>query len=246
VDALISPSAFSAQKHREFGLTREFDVIPYFLPDLGAGEEPEETPDDDPRKPYFLFVGRLEKIKGLQDVLPHFGDDAPADLYVVGTGNYEEPLRRTAAGLPRVRFLGTRTPEQLRELYRKALAVIVPSVCYETFGIILLEAFRDRTPVIARDLGPFSEIVRESGGGLLFETSDELDTALGRLATDPGLRAKLAEAGHRAFLERWTESAVLPHYFDLIRRVAKSEGLRHVVEILGDGQRGADEAEATG
>ena len=82
--------------------------------------------------------------------------------------------------------------------------MVVPSVCYETFGITLLEAFRERTPVLARDLGPFGEIVRGSGGGLLFETSEELGSGLRRLARDASLRAELAESGHRALRERWT------------------------------------------
>ena len=226
IDAFISPSAFSAAKHREFGFPRDFEVIPYFLPDLDSGAEREEPADgDDSPHPYFLFVGRLEKIKGLQDVLPHFGDDAPADLLVVGTGEYEPTLRRLAAGLARVRFLGARSPEQLRRLYRRALALVVPSICYATFGITLIEAFRDRIPVVARALGPLIEIVRSSGGGLLFGTGAELGDALRRLAGDAALRAELAENGHRELLARWTESVVLSRYFELIRRVAASRGL---------------------
>jgi glycosyltransferase involved in cell wall biosynthesis len=150
----------------------------------------------------------------------------------VGTGDYEDVLRREAAGLPRVRFLGARTPEQLRALYQGALAVLAPSVCYETFGIILLEAFREGVPVIARALGPFTEIVRESGGGLLFETPGELAEALARLAADAPLRRKLGEAGHAALRARWTESVVLRQYFEIIRRVAEQRGLRDVVARL--------------
>jgi len=233
VDAFYSPSAFSAAKHREFGFPRELEVIPYFLPDPESGaEETSARAGDVPEAPYFLFVGRLEKIKGLQDVIPHFGADAPADLLVVGTGNYEEELRRQAEGSPRVRFLGSRRPEELRSLYAGALALVMPSVCYETFGITLLEAFRDRTPVVARALGPLPEIVRESGGGILFETPAELGEALGRLAGDEALRRKLADAGHHAFRERWIESAVLRQYFDLIRRVAERRGDHRVLETL--------------
>jgi glycosyltransferase involved in cell wall biosynthesis len=233
VDAFISPSAFSAAKHREFGFAREIEVIPYFLPDPDSGSETAEaTAADAPRAPYFLFVGRLEKLKGLQDVLPHFAVERQADLWIVGEGEYGARLRRLAADMPHVRFLGRRTPEQLRALYHGALAVVVPSVGYETFGIVLLEAFRERTPVVARALGPFTEIVRESGGGLLFGTAAELDAALSRLAGDAGLRTRLGEAGHRALLERWTEGVVLRRYFELIRRVAMQRGEARIVEAL--------------
>jgi glycosyltransferase involved in cell wall biosynthesis len=233
VDAFISPSAFSAAKHREFGFQRDFEVIPYFLPDLDSGAEREvaRVGDEQPR-PYFLFVGRLEKIKGLQDVFEHFGPGAPADLCVVGSGEYEETLRRLAADCPKVRFLGSRSPEELRHLYRNALAVVVPSICFETFGIILLEAFREGVPVVARSLGPFTEIVESSGGGLLFETSEQLGIALTQLAGNSDLRARLGRDGREALVARWTESAVLPQYFDLIRRVARRRGDERVLDAL--------------
>jgi glycosyltransferase involved in cell wall biosynthesis len=233
IDVFISPSAFSAAKHREFGFTRELEVMPYFLPDDDLGvEKQEDDPADAQPHPYFLFAGRLEKIKGLQDVFACFGSDAPADLVVVGTGDYEAQLKAMAADLPRVRFLGQRTPEQLRQLYRNALAAVVPSVCYETFCIILLEAFRDHTAVIARSLGPLTEIVEKSGGGLLFETEDELRDALHRLAEDGPLRERLAEAGHTALRERWVESVVMRQYLDLVRRVAREKGMSDTLRRL--------------
>lgn len=224
VDVFYSPSRFSAEKHRQFGFPRELEVIPYFLPDLdSAAERPEPVSDRPSEREFFLFVGRLEKIKGVQDAIPQFGGDSGAELWIVGAGDYEAELRRLAAGRPRVRFLGARSPEQLRTLYREALAVIVPSVCYETFGIILLEAFRERTPVIARRLGPFTEIVEGSGGGLLFETEEELRHALAVLASEPRQRAALGQAGQRALVETWTESVVLKKYFEVIRRVAEKK-----------------------
>ena len=222
VDVFYSPSRFSADMHQKFGFPRELEVIPYFLPDLDTDTELTEALTDAPSEsPYFLFVGRLEKIKGLQEVLPKFAGKQGPELWVVGTGDYEAQLRTQAESHPRIRFLGLRSPEQLRSLYQGALAVVVPSVCYETFGIILLEAFREQTPVVARKLGPFTEIVQTSGGGLLFESGEELEEALARLGGDPTLREKLGRSGHEALRERWTESVVLEQYFDLITRVAE-------------------------
>ena len=240
IDAFISPSRFSANIHHQFGFTHPFEVIPHFLPEQDAEE------DDDgkgferyvPDRPYFLFAGRLEQIKGVQDLLPHFGDGAPADLVVAGTGNYESELRNTAAGQTRVRFLGQQTSSQLRALYKQAVAVLVPSVCYETFGMVILEAFRDHTPVVARALGPLTEIVDESGGGLLFETHDQLSDALRLLAKEPQRRAELAGAGHRAYLERWTEGVVLQRYWELLRRTAQQRGEHDLVTLLDGGVDG--------
>jgi glycosyltransferase involved in cell wall biosynthesis len=224
VDVFYSPSRFSAAKHAQFGFPRSLEVIPYFLPDLdSAAEQPEPLSSRPSEHPFFLFVGRLEKIKGLQDVIPLFAGDAGDELWIVGAGDYEAELRKLAESKPRVRFLGARSPEQLRSLYREALAVVVPSVCYETFGIILLEAFREGTPVLARRLGPFTEIVEGSGGGLLFETEAELRHGLATLASDPSQRRALGDAGHQALLATWTESVVLKKYFEVIGRIAEKK-----------------------
>ena len=223
VDAFIAKSEFSRDKHHAFGFEREMQVIPYFLPDI-----PPQSESPAPHsRPYFLFVGRLEKIKGVQDIIPAFaGDDGP-DLLIAGTGEYEQTLRDQARGYPRVKFLGRLTPEELPAYYQHAKALIVPSLCYETFGIIIIEAFRSGTPVLARRLGPFPEIIAR-GGGLLFDDVEELKTAIQAIQSDAEYRVSLSHGARRAFEENWTDGIVLNRYFDLIRRVAMDRGMTEV------------------
>jgi len=219
VDAFIAMSEFSRRKHQEFGFPRDMDVLPYFLPD---DEPPHPAGGTPPHpRPYFLFVGRLEKIKGLDDVIPLFRDYPGADLLVAGDGEYAATLRAQAAGMDRVRFLGRVPMDTLRSYYEHALALIVPSVCFETFGIILIEAFRHTTPVLARRLGPFPEIVELAGGGELFETQAQLLEAMRRVQEDREYRDRLAHAGRRAFESYWSEEAVMPRYLDIVRRAAE-------------------------
>ena len=144
--------------------------------------------------------------------------DGP-ELLVAGDGSYGEELRRLAAGCPRLRFVGRVSPERLDALYQHALALIVPSLCYETFGIILIEAFRQGVPVIARRLGPFPEIVETSKGGLLFDGLLQLQGALRLFEEDAERRLAMGRAGRAAFLAHWSESAVVPRYLDLVRRL---------------------------
>lgn len=233
VDAIIAKSEFSRQKHREFGLTRDMDVIPYFLPDEAVNDpDSARAPRSARERPYFLFVGRLERIKGLDDVIPAFRNVADADLLIAGDGEHGDVLRGLAAGMENVRFLGRIPLDELKALYRGAVALIVPSVCFETFGIILIEAFQQGTPVIARRIGPFPEIVDASSGGLLFESTDEMLGAMRRMMAEPELRGRLASAGRKAYEERWSESAVVPQYLELVRREAERKGESRTVETL--------------
>jgi glycosyltransferase involved in cell wall biosynthesis len=161
-------------------------------------------------------VGRLVKLKGVHTVIEAFREYDAADLLIAGDGIYGNELRRQAEGLDHVRFLGRVHPDALRALYAHALAVIVPSLVYETFGFITLEAFAQRTPVVARDLGAVGELARESGGGFTYRTQGELLESLERLRRDPALRDELGERGHRAFVERLSEEPHVAAYFAAI------------------------------
>ncbi len=229
VDAFIAMSEFSRHKHREFGFSREMEVVNYFLPD-GAPTIPQGGRPHD--RPYFLFVGRLERIKGLDDVIPLFRHYQDADLLIAGDGDHTAELRRLAGGLDRVRFLGRIDSAMLDRYYHHALALIVPSVCFETFGIILIEAFRQGTPVLARRIGPFPEIIDRGRGGLLFGDADELVAAMRRIQNNPTLRADLSASARNGFKEHWTESAIIPRYLDVVRRAARAKGRAEIVNAL--------------
>jgi glycosyltransferase involved in cell wall biosynthesis len=217
ISVFIAMSEFSRAKHHEFGLQRDMEVLPQFLPDLSAETEPAARPSPHNR-PYFLFVGRLEKIKGLQNVIPLFRDYPDADLIVAGDGNERDALGDLAGDSGRVHFIGRIGPARLREFYSHAIATIVPSVGYETFGLVSIESFQMRTPVIARRLGPFPEILQACGGGELFDDEAGLLSSMRRLQGDPAHRARLADSAYRGFRKFWSEEAVIPQYLDIIDR----------------------------
>ena len=236
VDAFIAMSEFSRQMHRSRGFSRDMEVLSYFLPDPESAGMPDATDQPPHQRPYFFFAGRLERIKGLQDVIPVFARYQAADLVIAGDGEYAADLKTLAEGMPNVRFIGRVPPDDLSRYYRHAVATIVPSVCYETFGIVLIEAFRQGSPVIARRLGPFPEIVERSGGGELFQTTEELVQSMHRLQDNPSHRAALARAGYRGYVERWSESAVIPQYLGIVRRAAARRGKRAVLDALPEAE----------
>jgi glycosyltransferase involved in cell wall biosynthesis len=231
VDAFVALSRFSREKHREFGFPREMEVLPHFLPLPAPPPADERSPHS---RPYFLFVGRLERLKGLEDVIPAFAPYEGADLVIVGEGTDEHRLRRLAAGNPRVLFKGRASGAELDRYYRHAVALIVPSRGFETFGIVVIEAFRHGTPVLARRIGALPELVDASGGGELFDTAAELTAGMNWLQTDPERRARLSANAVAAFHERWSESAVVPQYLEIVRSASerRSRGPAFPAEAL--------------
>ena len=226
VDGFIAMSEFSRAKHHEFGFPYDMEVLPAFVPVTEPTDaEPVERPHG---PPYFFFAGRLERIKGLDELLHVLHDYPDADLLVAGEGEHASELRTVAAGNSRVRFLGRVSPEAMRGYYAHAIALVVPSLCFETFGLTLIEAFRQGTPVIARRLGSFPELVEQSGAGILFSTRDELRVAMQRLQHDPHARMRMSASARRAYLGRWTELVVIPHYLEIVQRAAerRAHGVR--------------------
>ena len=232
VDTFIAMSEFSRAKHREFGFPREMVVIPPLLGDTAlveGGGSPHP-------RPYFLYVGRLETLKGLDDVLPMVRDYPDADFLIAGDGEHRAALERLAAGCERIHFLGRLPGSEVARYYAHAIAAVVPSAGYETFGFVAIEALQQSTPVLARRRGGLTEIVENSGGGELFDTPEELRASMQRMQRDPARRAAFGRAGRAAYSERWSERVVLPRYLAVIEEAAGRRGARHVLDTLAAGR----------
>jgi glycosyltransferase involved in cell wall biosynthesis len=221
VDAFIALSSFSERQHRQMGFSFPIIHIPGFVaPPQPASLSADDGPGEAEREPYFLFVGRLEKLKGVQTLIPVFRAHPRARLFIAGSGSYEPRLRQMAQGSANIQFLGQLPQPRLQALYERAVALIVPSLCLEVFSLVTVEAFRRRTPVIARNLGALAEVVEQSAGGLLYETDEELWQAIDRLLADPSYRRELGQRGYEACQRSWTVEAHLERYLALISNLS--------------------------
>jgi glycosyltransferase involved in cell wall biosynthesis len=115
-----------------------------------------------PSQPTFLIVSALVPYKRL-DVAISACQRVGARLQIVGRGPEESRLRALAGS--NVDFLGWRTNEQIRDLYREATAVLLPGT--EDFGIVPVEAQACGTPVVALGNGGACETVQDGVTGVL-------------------------------------------------------------------------------
>jgi glycosyltransferase involved in cell wall biosynthesis len=168
LDRILVPSEYTRQR-----VGVDATVLPHFLAPVGTAPKP-ARPD------YYLFAGRLEKLKGLETVLPFF---RTRRLKIAGTGSVEPALRRLASAS--VEFLGRVAHDSLAPLYAGAIATIVPSLCEETFGLVALESLAQGTPVIVSSMGALPELVERTGGGWVYRDPAELEPLLAALDADP-------------------------------------------------------------
>ena len=214
IDLFITPSEFVRQKMIDSGFASDkIKIIPHFIDspiDSSARFSPLFPPLAGPRQrrgrgskggsaqnqPYVLFAGRLVPEKGVE-VLIHAMEHLPdVQCKIVGDGPDLARLQEWARDLPQVEFLGWKTQDELRELYKNARALIVPSLWYEVFGMVAIEAMAMGTPVIASDIGGLPEVVEDGVTGRLFPAGDigALQQLIREFMSDDQLYQKYSQA----------------------------------------------------
>ncbi len=125
---------------------------------------------------YALFVGRLAAEKGiltLLDAWERTPDCLP--LRIAGDGPLARAVEGAAARNPQIQWLGELGRDQVLAQMRDAQFLVCPSTWYESFGLIIVEAFATGLPVIASDLGALAELIQVGVTGLLFRPGDAVD-----------------------------------------------------------------------
>jgi glycosyltransferase involved in cell wall biosynthesis len=156
---LLVRGGFPAQRIR---------VIPNFLePDPGEGTG---------QRSGVLYVGRLSVEKGIATLLAA-GAEVPGLLRVAGDGPLA-PLVEQASAAGKIVYLGPLARSAVVEELGRTVALVLPSVWFEGFPLVVLEAFASGTPVIASRIGSLAEVIDDGVTGLLAEphaTADLVD-----------------------------------------------------------------------
>ena len=196
----------------------------------------EETPPFDAfndGKLNILFVGRMEKRKGLKYLLQAFSrlkwEYPNTRLIVVGPGNPGKENYRIMAerNLQDVVFVGRVTDEQKRRYFKTAHIFCAPNTGKESFGIVLGEAMASGRPIVASDISGFASVMTNDKEGFLVPPKNDemLYVGLKRLIDSPELRFDMGKRGlKRVQTFRWEKVAeqVTDIYQDALARRAGS------------------------
>lgn len=193
VRAYLCPSRYMERQMLAAGFPAER------LVHLPFGIDPDAVRPRADHDGYMLSVGRLVPQKGMETVIRVARLLPEVRFRIAGTGPEETRLHALAHGLRNVEFVGYRSGADLDELYRGAIALMMPSRFHETFGLAALEAMRAGKAVAASAVGALPELVQDRTSGYLV---NPLDThgwveAVLRLAYDEAARKKMGREGRR-------------------------------------------------
>jgi glycosyltransferase involved in cell wall biosynthesis len=138
-------------------------------------------------------------------------------LRVIGDGALRARLEEDARSLP-VQFLGRRSADDVLDSMRNAQMLIMPSVCYEGFPRVFVEALATATPVVASALGGLGELVTPEHG-ITFPSGDShaLAAAVNDLSADAGRLDRIRTANRARYLREFAPQRALDSLLDVYR-----------------------------
>ncbi|MCA8897955.1 MAG: glycosyltransferase family 1 protein [Hyphomonas sp.] len=220
---VVTVSQHSAERLMAQGIT---DTPAHVVPN-GCDHFRPGAAEDSPRRRMFLFAGSPAAHKNAVLFAKLAERFAGRDVEFVVAGSRDARAfggaADTAPASGNLTFLGRIEDDALARLYREAAALVFPSYV-EGFGFTPLEAQGFGCPVISSDRAPMTETLGDSA---LFADPDDLnawEVAAQRILEEPGLAARLSEAGRRN-ARRYTWADAADAYLGLILQVTGPEAL---------------------
>lgn len=175
------------------------------------------------RLPQILFVGRLEKRKGVLDLIPLMKEvharDPSVKLLIVGEGSLKESLLSSLEDLsPAITFAGHVADDELVRLYQSSAVTVVPSI-FEGLGMTSLESLACGTPVVGRRVPGLVDTVLHGRDGYLCDSVSEMASRIREIASTPDLGLSMGKAGRQKIEEYFSPLAIARQWKQLLDAV---------------------------
>jgi glycosyltransferase involved in cell wall biosynthesis len=198
IKSWVAVSGFMKEKFITAGIAEDdIFVAPHFW-------EPRDTPPaPGTDQGYFVFLGRITPEKGYRVLLAawqllaeELGANTPR-LVIGGKGPRDQEVREAAETHQWLDYVGEIYGEEKDKLLRDCCAILAPSRCYESLGLVAYEAYDYCKPIVAAASGGLTETVQHGKTGFLHTPGDARALAdhVKNLWLDRSLRARFGEAG---------------------------------------------------
>lgn len=168
---IISPSKWLLDLHlrKKFFQKNKTEIVPNPI-DIRQ----QKLPNGGNKIFKFLYVGQVEKFKGVDFLIDVFAGLQDVELEIIGDGSFLAQAIKKAEHAKNITLGGRKTKEEVAVYMSHADCLIVPSLCYENSPTVIYEAMSLSLPIMASEIGGITELIRKSGG-ILFEPGNSHD-----------------------------------------------------------------------
>ena len=190
----------------------------------GGARPIQAHPNNQPLK--LVYIGRLERSKGLQNLLKAISRLNNVTLSVIGDGPYLPQLARLVKSLhlsERLIFVGRVAPEKIPEILSQANVFVYPSLRYEGFPMAVVEAMFCGLPVIASNIGGISDALENGTTGYLVKSGiiADLRDTISEFVNKPDLIRKMGDAAYAKAQREFNLDTMLSKYEKILEDVVK-------------------------
>jgi glycosyltransferase involved in cell wall biosynthesis len=203
ITTFITFTEFGRRKFTQLGIPEEkIFVKHHFMFDSNSLIDK----NDDDSKKYFLFLGRLGEEKGIKFLINSWKKLPSIPLTIAGSGPLERWVKDRIRNNTDIEYIGFIQHSDILKILKRTYAIILPSMWYETFGLVIMEAYAAGIPAIVSDIGAIADIVKDGKTGLLFEAGNKEDLAkkVRCIREHADVRNRMGKNARKEFEEKYT------------------------------------------
>jgi len=208
IDYFIAPSEFIRKVMIECGIDRDKTIIKRNSLKKNEFMNKNETTKFSYKNKYFVYAGRLSEEKGIMNLLKEFKQIDDVVLKILGDGPLKKDIMKYISdnNLKNVELMGFVKGDKKIRIFKKALAAIIPSICFENCPLVLIESLILGTPVIVNDVGALTEYIVDGYNGYIYSDLARLKEIILELnGMKIHERYKLKESCKESFLRLFDE-----------------------------------------
>ena len=180
--------------------------------------EQNKEQDDLGSEDYIGYAGRVSPEKGISNLLE--AARICSDISFKIAGDYQRMPELISDAPDNAEFLGHLDRKALNRFYHNCRIFVLPSVCFEGFPSVLIEAMQNGIPIICSRIGGLPEIVEDGKTGMLFEPGNPNDLAkkIQHLWDKPDVRHKMGIAGRNKVLNEYSPQQYYDHLMNIYKQ----------------------------
>ncbi|WP_338788137.1 glycosyltransferase family 4 protein [Metabacillus sp. FJAT-53654] len=179
------------------------------------------------RKIKFLYMGRIEKAKGINKILEEISEIKDVELYIAGKVKDDEIKRNIQEGKypTNIKFLGFINP---KEIIPKIDVMLVPSLWHEPFGRVIIEAYSYGKTVIGTNLGGIPELIVQGQTGFIYnpKESDSLKNIIKGIISNPDLLKSISN-NLNGFITKFDSELIASKYIEVYKGVIDKKAIKN-------------------